>query len=118
MSSKRLILTAKGFFTLFWISMFFFAVSTYLHSFETSGHILNLAFASMFSEDAITLAISDAVLVGSTVICVPFARLVAGGWIRYYWWGVAMQHIWQTCVLFTAVVWTFNRYAMQYPSHL
>ncbi|KAK7025238.1 O-acyltransferase [Favolaschia claudopus] len=99
----------RGFFTLFWISMFIFTVSTYIRSIETSGYALNLRFATMFSRDAITLAISDAVLVSTTALCVPFAKAVSKGWIKYYWTGLLLQHSLQTLALFTAVSWTFNR---------
>ncbi|KAJ3999944.1 MBOAT, membrane-bound O-acyltransferase family-domain-containing protein [Lentinula boryana] len=99
----------RGFFSLFWTSIFIFTVRTYVRSIETNGHALNLAFATMFSKDAITLALSDAVLVGSTSICVLFAKAISAGWIRYYWTGVIIQHIFQTTVLVIAVGWTFNR---------
>ncbi|TFK48536.1 MBOAT-domain-containing protein [Heliocybe sulcata] len=99
----------RGFFSLFWISIFIFTVRTYVRSIETHGAPLNLRFASMFSQDAITLALSDAVLVLSTGICVPFAKVIAKGWINYYWTGLAIQHIWQTFVLAVAVKWTFDR---------
>ncbi|KAI0075307.1 MBOAT-domain-containing protein [Panus rudis PR-1116 ss-1] len=100
----------RGFFTLFWISMFLVSVNTYIRGIEETGSPLEFAFASMFSEDAITLALSDAVLVGSTFICVPFAKAIQKGWIRYYWVGVILQHLWQTTVLAAAVTWTFNRH--------
>ncbi|KAF8216583.1 MBOAT, membrane-bound O-acyltransferase family-domain-containing protein [Mycena galopus ATCC 62051] len=99
----------RGFFTLFWISMFIFTVSTYIRSIETSGYALNLRFATMFSRDAITLAISDAVLVSATALCVPFAKAVSKGWIRYYWTGLVLQHTAQTLALFIAISWTSNR---------
>ncbi|KAL0953816.1 hypothetical protein HGRIS_004996 [Hohenbuehelia grisea] len=99
----------RGFFTLFWISMFLFTVRTYIRSMETNGYILNLRFASQFSRDAITLALSDAALVLSTSICVPFAKAISKGWIQYYPAGVIIQHTIQTLVLFTAIIWTFNR---------
>ncbi|KAJ7504313.1 MBOAT, membrane-bound O-acyltransferase family-domain-containing protein [Mycena galericulata] len=99
----------RGFFTLFWISMFLFTVSTYVRSIETSGYALNLGFATMFSRDAITLAISDAVLVSATALCVPFAKAVSKGWIRYYWTGLILQHVVQTTALVSAISWTFNR---------
>ncbi|KAJ7813644.1 MBOAT, membrane-bound O-acyltransferase family-domain-containing protein [Mycena leptocephala] len=99
----------RGFFTLFWISMFIFTVSTYIKSIETNGHALNLRFASMFSRDAITLAISDAVLVSSTALSVLFAKAISKGWIRYYWTGLILQHTVQTFALFSAITWTFNR---------
>ncbi|KAI0774762.1 MBOAT-domain-containing protein [Trametes elegans] len=100
----------RGFFTLFWISLFLFAVSTYVRSVETNGYPLNLEFATMISRDAITLAISDAILVLNTGLCVPFAKAVAKGWIPYYNTGVVLQHLWQVSVLAIAVTWTFNRH--------
>jgi sterol O-acyltransferase len=76
---------------------------------EASGRPLNFRFATMFSQDAITLAISDAVLVLSTGLCVPFAHALKKGWIKYYWTGLIFQHLLQTSILFTAIIWTFNR---------
>ncbi|TFK63001.1 MBOAT-domain-containing protein [Pluteus cervinus] len=99
----------RGFFTLFWTSIFIWTVRTYVGSIEANGQALNLGFATMFSQDAITLALSDAVLVGSTFLCVPFAKAISRGWIRYYWTGVILQHTLQTLLLFIAVAWTFNR---------
>ncbi|EIW79413.1 hypothetical protein CONPUDRAFT_59491 [Coniophora puteana RWD-64-598 SS2] len=99
----------RGFFTLFWISMFLFTVQTYITSFETHGYALSMGFATMFSRDAVTLALSDLLLVATTGLCVPFAKAVSKGWIRYYWVGVIIQHVFQTLVLVVAVTWTFNR---------
>ena len=108
----------RGFFTLFWISLFLFAVSTYIRSVEETGSPLNFEFASMISRDAITLALSDAVLVLNTGLCVPFAKAVAKGWIRYQWTGIIIQHLWQCAVLAVAVTWTFNRCASASPLNL
>lgn len=107
----------QGFFTLFWISLFLFSVRTYVRSLETHGHAISLDFAMkyMFSEDTITLFLSDAVLVFSTGLCVPFVKAIANGWIDYYWTGVIIQHTWQTLVLFTAIKWTFDRYPFSCP---
>ena len=107
----------RGFFTLFWISLFLFAVSTYIRSVEQTGSPLNFRFASMMSRDAVTLALSDAVLVLSTGICVPFAKAVSKGWIKYYWAGMVIQHLWQCAVLAIAITWTFNR-CVHLASHL
>ena len=104
-------LAPQGFFTLFWISIYIFIVRSYVYSAMEYGAPLNLEFATMFSRDARTLALSDGVLVLSTGLCVPFAKLIRGGWIRYHWTGVILQHILQTTVLGIAVTWTFNRYA-------
>lgn len=91
--------------------MFLMAVRTYVRSLETTGYPLSLEFAMkyMFSEDTITLFLSDFVLVLSTAICVPFAKAVSAGWLRYYWTGVVLQHIWQTFVLAVAIGWAFTR---------
>jgi len=99
----------RGFFSLFWISIFIFTVRVYAHGIETSGRPLNFRFASMLSQDAIMLAISDVVLVLSTSLCVPLAIALKNGWIKYYWTGLVFQHLLQTSILFTAIVWTFNR---------
>jgi hypothetical protein len=90
--------------------MFLFTVRTYIRSIETEGHALNLRFATMFSRDAITLAISDAVLVATTGLCVPFAKALSSGWIKYQWTGLIVQHLFQTTILVIAITWTFNRY--------
>ncbi|KAK2463537.1 hypothetical protein APHAL10511_004288 [Amanita phalloides] len=99
----------RGFFTLFWISIFIFAVQTYIHGIETIGRPLDLKFATLFSRHAIALAVSDAVLVLSTFLAVPFAIALKRGWIQYYWTGLVMQHIYQTTILFSAIKWTFDR---------
>ncbi|KAG6831097.1 hypothetical protein H0H92_012774 [Tricholoma furcatifolium] len=99
----------RGFFSLFWISIFIFTVRVYVRGIESHGRPLNLAFATMFSQDLVTLAISDAVLVLSTSVCVPFALALKKRWIKYYWFGMVIQHIFQTSVLCAAITWTFNR---------
>ena len=60
------------------------------------------------------LALSDALLVATTVLCVPFAKAISKGWVNYYWTGAILQHIFQACVLLVSVTWTFHRYV---PPH-
>lgn len=90
--------------------MFLFAVRTYIRSIETNGYALDLVFATMFSRHGLTLAISDFILVLSTGLCVPFVKAVQKGYIKYYWTGLVLQHLWQLGVLVIAVKWTFNRF--------
>ncbi|KAG2075676.1 hypothetical protein BDR04DRAFT_1133274 [Suillus decipiens] len=99
----------RGFFTLFWMSLFLFTVQTYISSVEANGYALSFAFATMFSRHAITLALSDLLLVSTTILCVPFAKAISKGWINYYWTGAILQHVFQACVLFITVTWTFHR---------
>ena len=80
-----------------------------MRSIEANGRPLNLQFATMFSQDAITLALSDALLVLSTGICVPFAWAMKNGWIRPGAMRFVLQHLLQTSILFGAISWTFNR---------
>ena len=82
---------------------------TYIEGIEANGVPLNFQFATMFFRDALPLALSDFILVLSTGLCVPFAKLLAGGYIKYHWTGVVIQHTWQTLVLATTVKWTFDR---------
>lgn len=91
------------------MSTFIFTVQSYVQSIEASGRPLNFGFATMFSQDAITVALSDGVLVLSTGICVLFAKAMEKGWLKYYWTGVMLQHLLQTVILFGAISWTFNR---------
>ncbi|KAG2128574.1 MBOAT, membrane-bound O-acyltransferase family-domain-containing protein [Suillus clintonianus] len=99
----------RGFFTLFWMSLFLFTVQTYISSVEANGYALSFAFATMFSRHAVTLALSDLLLVSTTILCVPFAKAISKGWINYYWTGAILQHIFQTCVLIITITWTFHR---------
>ena len=89
--------------------MFLFTVQTYISSFEKHGYALSMAFATMFSRHAISLALTDAFLVGSTAFCVLFAKALSKGLIKYYWTGVIIQHCFQIMVLTCAITWTFKQ---------
>lgn len=99
----------RGFYSLFWVSIFIWTMRTYINGIEAHGVPLKLDFATMFSQDAVTLAISDFFLVLSTGICVPFAKALSRRWINYHWTGLVLQHLLQTTILFTTITWTFNR---------
>ncbi|KAM0747273.1 hypothetical protein T439DRAFT_317962 [Meredithblackwellia eburnea MCA 4105] len=100
---------ATGFFTLFWIMVFVGLVRTGLHNYEESGLPWGSTFARLISADALMLAVSDGVMVGSTFLCVPFVKMLNRGWIRYWWFGAFIQHVLQTLFLGVAVRWTFHR---------
>jgi sterol O-acyltransferase len=68
-----------------------------------------MVFATLFTRDAKTLAISDAVLVCSTFVCVPFVKALQKGYIQYYYTGQTILHIYQMITLALAIQWTFNR---------
>ncbi|CAE6499237.1 unnamed protein product [Rhizoctonia solani] len=84
-------------------------VRTYVNNFFQDGYPLSMVFATLFTRDAKTLAISDAVLVCSTFVCVPFVKALQKGYIRYYYTGQTILHIYQMITLALAIQWTFNR---------
>jgi sterol O-acyltransferase len=45
----------------------------------------------------------------SAYLSVPFVKALQYGWIRYYWTGVIIQHIFQTIYLFMAIWWGYHR---------
>ncbi|GAA99619.1 uncharacterized protein L969DRAFT_94070 [Mixia osmundae IAM 14324] len=99
----------RGFYVLFWLLIFIAAIRTLYTSYITSGVAVSLRFAALFSEDAKVLALSDAVMVTSTFLCVPFVKMMKRDWIRYYGLGMVIQHLVQAAFLFAAVRWTFYR---------
>ncbi|KAE8227479.1 hypothetical protein CF319_g60 [Tilletia indica] len=98
----------RGFYTLFWIGMFLTMVNTIYTSWSKHGQFISLTFAELFSKDAIVLAISDGVMVGSTFICVPFAMALHRGW-RYWPRLIWFQHLWQAVMLGAVIKWTRYR---------
>ncbi|PWN50101.1 MBOAT-domain-containing protein [Violaceomyces palustris] len=99
----------RGFYTLFWISLTLFVLNTSYTSFSDTGSLLSLSFATLFSKDAGILALSDAVLIASTFICVPFAKVCQKGWVRYWPTAVAFQHLWQATLLGVVIKWARYR---------
>ncbi|GAA5989577.1 hypothetical protein JCM10908_000537 [Rhodotorula pacifica] len=99
----------RGLYTLFWILLFVGGFRTIYGRWIERGGLYRWHFAELISEDAWALALSDVVLVGTTVLCVPFAKTISSGWVRYYWTGLIFQHIAQTAYLFIAIRWTFHR---------
>ncbi|KAJ1306733.1 hypothetical protein OPQ81_007721 [Rhizoctonia solani] len=99
----------RGFYSLFWISMVLLLLRTYVNNFFQNGYPLSMVFATLFTRDAKTLVISDAVLVCSTFVCVPFVKALQKGYIQYYYTGQLILHIYQVIMLALAIQWTFNR---------
>ncbi|GAA6015089.1 hypothetical protein JCM11491_001656 [Sporobolomyces phaffii] len=99
----------RGFWTLFWIVLATGATRTVMRKFQESGGLYRWDFAELISEDGLNLAMSDAVMVASTLLCVPFVKLLLTGWVRYYGFGLILQHVGQAAFLAIAVRWTFHR---------
>ncbi|KAI5476326.1 hypothetical protein MNV49_007839 [Pseudohyphozyma bogoriensis] len=112
----------RGFHTLFWIMVspllveedvmrliFIGAVRTGVNHYHEAGVVWGMRFATLISEDAKMLAVSDGVMVLSTILCVPFVQLINRRWLSYYWTGAVIQHVAQALFLGLAVRWTFYR---------
>lgn len=99
----------RGFYTLFWIGLGIMVLNTFYASFSSTGQILSLTFATLFSRDAFVLALSDGALVLSTFVCVPFALVLKRGWARYWPTLVWLQHAWQAALLGCVIQWTHYR---------
>ncbi|CAO1631338.1 unnamed protein product [Sympodiomycopsis kandeliae] len=99
----------RGFYSLFWIGMAILMLNTFYSSFLSTGKIISLTFANLFSKDAGVLALSDGVLVGSLFFGVPFAKGLKRGWFKYWPTGAIIQHTWQGAMLGCVVKWARYR---------
>ncbi|CAO1637539.1 unnamed protein product [Parajaminaea phylloscopi] len=99
----------RGFYTLFWIGMGILMLNTFYTTFTSTGRIISLTFANLFSRDARVLAMSDAVLVGSLFLCVPYVKALKRGWMRYWPTGTIVQHAWQGAMLACVIKWARYR---------
>lgn len=65
----------RGFYTLFWLMVGVTGVRMILRVYEEEGILLGLEFGRFIGQDSLNVAISDAVLVGVTILCVPFVKV-------------------------------------------
>jgi sterol O-acyltransferase len=91
------------------LGLFLLFCRTSLQSWEDNRTILSGTFGRLITGDALVLAVSDCILVLSAYLSVPFVKALQYGWIRYYWTGVIIQHIFQTIYLFMAIWWGYHR---------
>ncbi|KAI8089810.1 membrane bound O-acyl transferase [Halteromyces radiatus] len=99
----------RGFYTLFWVAMTFYGLQTFMNCYHQEGILLTSNFFRLFSKDALTLLISDLVMVSITLFSVPFSKLLVKGVLHYETTGVILQHFCQALFLFGSVYWVFWR---------
>nr|ODO03902.1 sterol O-acyltransferase [Cryptococcus depauperatus CBS 7855] len=99
----------RGFFTLFWIGLALFFLQTSVQSWEENRTPLSWTFGRLITGDALVLAISDFIMVLTMFYCVLFVKALKRGWFKYYWTGIIIQHIFQSCYLGLAVWWGYHR---------
>ncbi|KAG8819609.1 hypothetical protein FRC17_010375 [Serendipita sp. 399] len=61
------------------------------------------------SKDLFSLLLSEVVLTFTSLWAVVLVKAFKHGYIRYYYTGVVIQHVYQTVMLASAITWTFNR---------
>ncbi|KAK4689379.1 sterol O-acyltransferase, partial [Tremellales sp. Uapishka_1] len=99
----------RGFFTLFWIGLALLFLRTSAQSWEENRQILSPAFGRLITRDALVLAISDGIMVLTSVLCVPFVKALQYRYFSYYYTGLVLQHMFQTAYLGLAVWWGYHR---------
>ena len=97
-----------GFFTLFWISVFFFMVKIAADNWRDTGSILgtNDIVKTMLQRDVFVLAASDAVMCGLTGVSGLLQVLVFRGYINWDRSGWILQNLWQTAYFAGVIGWT------------
>lgn len=83
----------RGFFTLFWIGLFIMVVTTVLRNIKDTGYPLRVKVWSLLTANVWQLGLSDLAMVVSTVLVLPFQRLVrtSKGWLRWSRGGMVIQ---------------------------
>lgn len=91
-----------GFFALFWLGMLFLVAKTVLQHWRETGHMFSGKLATLYRLNGWDLALTDALMVSSSILVVFFQYLMYKGlsWNSYGW---ILQHVWQTYYLAAVV---------------
>jgi sterol O-acyltransferase len=85
----------RGFFILFWISLFIMVVTTVLRNVKDTGYPLRVRVWTLLSTNVWELAISDLVMVASSALVLPMHKLYRNGprWLHWVRGGMILQSI-------------------------
>lgn len=100
----------RGFFMLFWICLGAKVLDNFMVSFTRDGKILSLSLASLMTRDLLTLGLSDLVLVGQTLFCVPLVYLLYRSGMKMNPIVIMIQFVWYVTILVCVCVWVRIRY--------
>lgn len=94
----------RGFFVLFWIGLAIMVVTTMLRNIKDTGYPLRHQMWDLMTIKTWQLGLSDAAMVGSTALSVPFQQIVRRqkGWLRWANLGMPVQSVFQVAWL---VLW-------------
>jgi sterol O-acyltransferase len=85
----------RGFFTLFWLAMASFVVSTFSHNYQIYGSILSLRLINLLAEDILVVLLMDIMMILSIFPVWGWAWLVSKNVLPYPL-EMAIQHGYQT----------------------
>lgn len=95
----------RGFYVLFWICLGTQVLNAFVRSFENTGQILSMTLAILMSRDLLMLAMSDAVLVGQTFLCVPLVKALYRYKIPRGYGLFSLQMVWYCTIMTAVIVW-------------
>lgn len=85
----------RGFFTLFWISLFIMVFTTALRNIKDTGYPLRVKVWSILSKNILELGLSDFAMVATSALVLPIHKLIRNGprWLRWARGGIVLQSI-------------------------
>ena len=94
----------RGFFVLFWVGLAIMVITTALRNVKDTGYPLRHQMWHLMTVKAWQLGLSDAAMVFSTALVVPFQRMMmhSKGWFR---WSRAGMPIYSTIETLWLLVW-------------
>ena len=100
-----------GFFTLFWLSVFFMLVKVASNNWRVYGSIFgpNEILTLMFRRDVILLGVTDLAMMSCTAFCLLLQKVVLAGYLSWNKQGWIVQNIWQTLYLGAVIGFTIHR---------
>lgn len=92
----------RGFFTLFWISLFIMVVTTMLRNIKDTGSPLRVRVWTLLSANVWSMGFSDLAMVVSSGISLPLQHIFKRGTVRWSKGGMVLQSLFEAAWL---VLW-------------
>ncbi|KAK2765531.1 hypothetical protein FQN54_008385 [Arachnomyces sp. PD_36] len=99
----------RGFFALFWVSLFIMVITTVLRNIKDTGYPLRVQVWNLLSANVCELGLSDLAMVLTTGLTLPIHRAIRAskGWLRWSKGGIVVQSLFQLAWLTLWVEWPF-----------